>query len=318
MMAKRARPMDLIDALPVVRGAYTPDAPLAPLTWFRVGGAAEVLFEPADAADLMQFLTQFPADVPLTVIGAGSNVLIRDDGISGVVVRLGRAFAQIDVAPDGTITAGAAVMGVKLAVTARDVGLTGLEFLRGVPGNLGGAAWMNAGAFGGEIKDVFVSARGIDRRGVLQQFDLVQAGFSYRHSSFPRDVILTGVCLRGARGDIEVISARMAEIAAARSSTQPVGMHTGGSTFTNPEPAISGGRKAWELIEAVGGRGLRIGGAVVSEKHCNFLINTGNASARDLEMLGEELRRRVMDQFGIDLHWEIQRIGEPLPPRGEA
>lgn len=309
MMARRVQQTELIARLPGVRGAYTPDAPLAQMTWFRVGGPAEILFEPADAGDLAQFLTACPADVPVCVLGAGSNILIRDGGVAGVVVRLGRAFSHIEITADGVLCAGAAVMSVKAAVAARDARLAGLEFLRGVPGNLGGAAWMNAGAFGAEIQDVFVAARGFDRRGLLREFALPQAGFSYRHSSFPRDVILTEVNLRGSAGDADIISARMAEIAKARSDTQPVGARTGGSTFTNPDPKLSGGRKAWELINAAGGRGLRIGGAVVSEKHCNFLINDGTATASDLEMLGEELRRRVLDHFGIGLQWEIQRIG---------
>lgn len=310
MMARRAQPMDLMDRLPKVRGVYTANAPLAPLTWFRVGGAADILFEPEDAEDLAQFLAARPADMPVSVIGAGSNVLIRDGGIRGVVVRLSHGFGALAIAADGVVTAGAAVMCVKTAVAARDAGLAGLEFLRGIPGNLGGAAWMNAGAYGAEIKDVFAFARGIDGQGGERQFDLQHAGFSYRHSGFPADVILTEISLRGAPGERAAISARMAEIASARSDTQPVGLRTGGSTFANPDPNLFGGRKAWELIDAVGGRGLRIGGASVSEQHCNFLINTGAATARDLERLGEELRRRVREQFGIELEWEIRRIGD--------
>jgi len=325
MMARRAQPMDLMDRMPRVRGAYTANAPLAPLTWFRVGGAADILFEPEDAEDLAQFLAARPAPRdrpgpaqgqawPVSVIGAGSNVLIRDGGVRGVVVRLSHGFGALAVAADGVVSAGAAVMCVKVAVAARDAGLAGLEFLRGIPGNVGGAAKMNAGAYGAEIKDVFAFARGIDGQGFERQFDLQHAGFGYRHSGFPPDVILTEIGLRGAPGDSKAISARMAQIASARSDTQPVGLRTGGSTFANPDPNLSGGRKAWELIDAVGGRGLRIGGASVSEQHCNFLINTGAATARDLERLGEELRRRVREQFGIELEWEIRRIGDPASP----
>lgn len=310
MMAKRAQPPQLIGRLPGVRGVFTPDAPLAPLTWFRAGGSADILFEPADVEDLSQFLGACPADIPLTVIGAGSNLLVRDGGVRGVCIRLGRTFGEIRVTPDGLVSAGASVMDVKAAVAARDAGFSGLEFLRGVPGNLGGAVWMNAGAYGGEIKDVFVWARGFDARGRLRQFDLAQAGFSYRHSSFPPGTILTEICLRGAPGSFDEISARMAEIASARSDAQPVGARTGGSTFANPDERLSGGRKAWELIDAAGGRGLRIGDAMVSEKHCNFLINCGQATAHDLESLGEELRKRVVRHTGVTLEWEIRRIGE--------
>lgn len=311
MMARRAQTLDLIDRLPVVRGAYTPGAPLAQLTWFRVGGAAEVLYEPADADDLAVFMAACPVDVPVGVIGAGSNLLIRDGGVRGVTVRLGRSFRDIRVTADGLICAGAAAMDVKVAVAARDANLGGLEFLRGIPGNLGGAAWMNAGAYGGEIRDVFVWARGVDRSGQLRQFDLPQAGLGYRHSSFAPDMVLTEICLRGAPGGFDEISARMAEIAGVRSGTQPVGAHTGGSTFANPDAKISGGRKAWELIDAAGGRGLRIGDAMVSEKHCNFLVNCGHATANDLETLGEALRARVLRQSGVTLEWEIRRIGDP-------
>lgn len=311
MMARRAKTVGLMDRLPAVRGPYTPGAPLAQLTWFRVGGAAEVMFEPADADDLTAFMAACPADVPVGVIGAGSNLLIRDGGVRGVTIRLGRSFRDVRVTADGLICAGAAAMDVKVAVAARDANLGGLEFLRGIPGNLGGAAWMNAGAYGSEVRDVFVWARGVGRNGQLRQFDLPQAGLGYRHSSFAPDTVLTEVCLRGAPGGFEDITARMAEIAAARSGAQPVGAHTGGSTFANPDAKISGGRKAWELIDAAGGRGLRVGGAMVSEKHCNFLINCGNATAGDLEMLGEELRTRVLRQSGVTLEWEIRRIGDP-------
>jgi len=310
MMACARTPVALLDRMPKARGQIVAHAPLAPLVWFRAGGAAEILFTPADEQDLADFLSALPDDIAVTVIGAGSNLLIRDGGVRGVVVQLGDAFTGIEIGPDGVITAGAAVMDVKLASAARDAALTGLEFLRGIPGAMGGAARMNAGAFGGELKDIFVSARGIDRKGRLRQFALADAGFAYRHSAFPDDVILTQITVRGTPGDKQKISARMAEIAAERSASQPVGARTGGSTFANPEGPKADGRKAWELIDAAGCRGLRLGDAMVSEKHCNFLINCGAATASDLEALGEQVRVRVLAASGIVLHWEIQRIGE--------
>lgn len=310
MMARRKKTSSLLDRMPPVRGRIVADADLAPLAWFRVGGLADILFTPADEKDLADFLAALPEDIPVMVIGAGSNLLIRDGGIRGVVVQLGAGFSTIQITDDGIIHAGAAVMDVKLASAARDAGLTELEFLRGIPGAMGGAARMNAGAFGGELKDVFISARGIDRQGRFHDYTLADAGFAYRHSAFPADVILTRVMVQGRPGDKAVISARMAEIAAERSASQPVGARTGGSTFANPLDARAEGRKAWELIDAAGCRGLRIGGAMVSEKHCNFLINSGAASAADLEQLGEHVRARVKQLFGVDLHWEIQRIGE--------
>lgn len=313
MMARRIQTPSLLDRLPPVRGKLQADVELAPLAWFRTGGPADILFEPADAQDLMQFLAALPGDIPVTIIGAGSNLLIRDGGIRGAVVQLGAGFSAIEIMADGLIHAGAGVMDVKLASAARDAGLTGLEFLRGIPGAMGGAARMNAGAFGGEIKDIFVGAAGIDRRGRKLEFSAAEAGFGYRRSAFPADVILTRITVRGHPGDRAQISARMAEIAAERSASQPVGARTGGSTFANPLDPKAAGRKAWQLIDAAGCRGLRIGDAMVSEKHCNFLLNCGSARAADLERLGEHVRACVMQQFGIDLHWEIQRIGEPAP-----
>lgn len=310
MMARMRKPAPLLDRMPRVRGRLRADVPLAPLAWFRVGGDAEILFEPEDTQDLADFLGHLPEDVALAVIGAGSNLLIRDGGIRGAVVQLGKGFNHIQVGDDGIITAGAAVMDVKLASAARDAALTGLEFLRGIPGSMGGAARMNAGAFGGELKDIFVSARGVDRRGHLREFTAQDAGFAYRRSAFPDDVILTEIRVRGTPGERPVISARMAEIAAERGAAQPVGARTGGSTFANPQDPKALGRKAWELIDAAGCRGLRMGDALVSEKHCNFLINCGAASAADLEQLGERVRRRVLEETGITLHWEIERVGE--------
>ncbi|MEQ1889791.1 MAG: UDP-N-acetylmuramate dehydrogenase [Alphaproteobacteria bacterium] len=310
MMARRIKPAALLHRLPIVRGRVKAEAGLAQLTWFRVGGPAEILFEPQDAQDLADFLAGLPDDVDVTVIGAGSNVLIRDGGIRGVVVQLGAGFSNIQISDNGLILAGAAAMDVKVASVARDAGLTGLEFLRGVPGTMGGAVRMNAGAFGGELKDIFVCALGIGRNGSPCEFSLADAQFGYRSSAIPQNVILTQICVRGRPGGRAAITARMAEIAAERSANQPLGARTGGSTFANPTDPAAAGRKAWELIDAAGCRGLRRGAAMVSEKHCNFLVNCGAATAADLEQLGEHVRARVLETSGIVLHWEIQRIGE--------
>lgn len=296
----------LIDRLPPVRGRLAANAPLAATTWFRVGGPAEILFRPADEADLAQFIAGLPRDVPLTVIGVGSNLLVRDGGVPGVVIRLGRGFTDIAIEGE-TVTAGAGMLDRNVALSAAEAGLAGLEFLIGVPGTIGGAIAMNAGAYGAEIKDVIVAARGVTREGSAIEFTAVELKLSYRHSPLAGDVIFTQATLRGRAGEKAAIAARMAEIDAAREATQPVRTRTGGSTFAN----LDDGRKAWQLIDAVGGRGLRVGGAQVSEKHCNFLINTGDATAADIEALGEELRRRVADKFGATLRWEIRRIGVP-------
>lgn len=292
------------EALPPVRGRVTRDAPMGGLTWFRVGGPAEVLFRPADAEDLAQFLAALPAEIPVTVIGVGSNLLVRDGGVRGVVIRMAGPFAAITV--DGTtVTAGAAALDLTVAMTALETGIGGLEFLSGVPGTIGGALRMNAGAFGGEMKDVTVSAQAVDRAGHLHELSLEQLGFGYRHCGVPEDFIFTRAVLRGHVGDKDAIAGRMAEIRAAREASQPTRTRTGGSTFANPP-----GAKAWELIDKAGCRGLTLGGAQVSEKHCNFLINTGEATAADIEDLGEEVRRRVLETSGIELRWEIRRIGE--------
>jgi UDP-N-acetylmuramate dehydrogenase len=297
----------LIDRLPAVRGRLTADAPLANVTWFRVGGPAEVLFKPADADDLSDFLAGCPADVPVTVIGVASNLLVRDGGVPGVVIRLGRAFADITV--DGSeITAGAASLDLNVANAARDAGIAGLEFLSGIPGTIGGALRMNGGAYGRELSDVIVSATATDRSGKRHALSREDLGLSYRHSDVPEDWIFTSAVLRGHPGDHAEISHRMHEISASRAETQPVRARTGGSTFANPP-----GEKAWALIDRAGCRGLIIGGAQVSEKHCNFLLNLGTATADDLESLGEEVRRRVYETSGIQLRWEIRRIGVPAP-----
>lgn len=302
----------LIDRLPPVRGRLSAQAPLAPLTWFRVGGPAEVLFRPADADDLAAFLAACPDDVPVTVIGVASNLLVRDGGVRGVVVRLPPAFAAI--AADGDrVVAGAAALDLTVARTAMEAGIGGLEFLAGIPGTIGGAVRMNGGAYGREIKDVIVSAQGIDRRGRRLTLDPAMLGLSYRHSGFGADVIVTAAILRGEPGDPAAIGAAIERIQQARADSQPVRARTGGSTFANPD-----GGKAWELIDRAGCRGLTVGGAQVSEKHCNFLLNTGSATAADLETLGEEVRRRVRETSGVELRWEIRRIGEPAPAGGAA
>lgn len=295
----------LMTRMPAVRGRLTADASLAPVTWFRVGGPAEVMFRPADADDLADFLAALPAGVPVTVIGVASNLLVRDGGVPGVTIRLGRGFT--DIAADGmTLTAGAAALDLNVAMVARDAGITGLEFLSGIPGTIGGALRMNGGAYGRELADVLVSATAVARDGRLLEFSHADMGFTYRHSAAPGDCIFTGAVLRGEPGNPLEIARRMAEISDKRADSQPVRSRTGGSTFKNPE-----GYKAWELIDKAGCRGLSIGDAQVSEKHCNFLINNGTATAAQLEALGEEVRRRVFETSGVTLEWEIKRIGVP-------
>lgn len=295
----------LIDRLPRPRGRLTADAPLGPQTWFRAGGHAEVLFRPADTQDLASFLAALPADVAVTVLGVGSNLLIRDGGVGGVVVRLMRGFTGIAV-EGHEVVAGAGAPDLNVALTARDHALTGLEFLSGIPGTIGGAFPTNAGAYDGDLAQVLVSAEAVDRAGTIRRVAAAQLGFSYRHSSAPADWIFTSARLRVWPGDQLAIARRIAEIDSARTDSQPRS-RTGGSTFANPP-----GLKAWELIDRAGCRGLAVGAAQVSQKHANFLINTGAATAADIEGLGEEVRRRVFEQSGILLQWEIRRIGEPL------
>ena len=304
MMASRRTDKPLIERLPAVRGRIEAQASLAGVTWFRVGGPAEVLFRPADLDDLVGFLQAKPTEVPVMVIGVGSNLLVRDGGIDGVVIRLGRGFAKVAV--DGVeVRAGAAAPDVNVALTCRDHGVGGLEFLRGVPGTIGGAVRMNAGAYGHEIVDVLVSAQAVDAAGRVIEVPAAELGLSYRKSTAPADWIFTAATLRGRREDKAVIAERLGRISEARESSQPVKARTGGSTFKNPP-----GAKAWELIDAAGCRGLKRGAAMVSEQHCNFLINTGGASAADLEALGEEVRRRVEQATGVVLDWEIRVIGK--------
>ena len=302
----------LIERLPPVRGRLTENAPLAGITWFRVGGPAEVMFRPADREDLLGFLAGKPSDVPVTVIGVGSNLLVRDGGIPGVVLRLGRGFADIAV-QDDRLTAGAAALDLNVALTARDAALGGLEFLSGIPGTIGGALRMNAGAYGREIADVLMAAEVADSSGRIHRLTPSELGLGYRRSGVPEDWIFLGAELRGTASTSAEIGRRIKEIQTERADAQPVRTRTGGSTFANPTEANVAGLKAWELIDRAGCRGLRRGGAMVSEKHCNFLINTGMATAAELEALGEEVRRRVHETSGVMLHWEIRRIGEPDP-----
>ncbi len=296
----------LLRRLPKVRGRLEANAPLADLTWFRVGGPAEVLFTPADEADLAEFLGAAPADIPVTVIGVGSNLLVRDGGVPGVVIRLGRGFSALAVEEGALIRAGAAVLDVRVARYAAEHGIDALTFLRGIPGTIGGALRMNGGAYGAETKDVLVEARAVDRMGNVTVLSNAQMRYSYRHCGAPEDLIFTQALLRGRPGDKQEIAAAMDAITAAREATQPVKSRTGGSTFKNPP-----GCKAWELIDRAGMRGFAIGNARVSELHCNFLINDGGATAADIEALGETVRARVRDTSGIDLDWEIRRIGVP-------
>lgn len=302
MMARRIR-TDLLEQLPRVRGRYDVMADLGRMTWFRVGGPAEVLFTPADTEDLSLFLKEKPTSIPLTVIGLGSNMLVRDGGVPGVVVHLGKAFCGI-TSIEQTISCGAGAVDASVATAARDASIAGLEFLTGIPGTIGGGLRMNAGAYGSEFKDVFVKATALDANGVAHELSAADMGFSYRHSAIQEDWIFTGAELRGTPGQADAITARIREIRAEREQTQPTQTRTGGSTFANPP-----GSKAWALIDAAGCRGLVRGGAQISHKHANFLINTGTATAADLEELGDEVRRRVKETSGVELTWEIRRLG---------
>jgi UDP-N-acetylmuramate dehydrogenase len=290
--------------MPELRGRLEANAPMAPLSWFRTGGPAQVLFTPADEGDLAYFLARLEPEMPALVVGLGSNLLVRDGGWEGVVIRLGKGFSEIAVEPGNRVRAGAGAADVKVARAAAEAGIAGLSFLRGIPGTIGGALRMNGGAYGGETKDVLVEARGVTRSGETVTYSNGQMGFTYRHAGVPEDVIFTEALFEGRPGNPEDILAEMNAITEARSSTQPVNTRTGGSTFKNPP-----GRKAWELVDAAGCRGLRVGEAQVSEMHCNFLINHGSASAAEIEGLGEEVRRRVREASGIELEWEIKRVG---------
>ncbi|MGA2045949.1 MAG: UDP-N-acetylmuramate dehydrogenase [Roseiarcus sp.] len=297
---------------PALRGRLTGNAPLAPYTWFRVGGPAQALFQPADEADLAELLARLPAEIPVTTIGLGSNLIVRDGGIAGVVIRLGgRAFGAIEAGPGHRILAGAAAPDIRIAAAAAEAGIAGLEFYRGIPGSLGGALRMNAGAHGGDTAAVLVEARGVDRAGAVRALDAAAMGFAYRHTSAPADVIFTRAILQGRPGDPAAIGAEMARVTAAREAAQPIREKTGGSTFKNPP-----GERAWVLIDRAGCRGLTLGDAAVSTLHCNFLINRGAATAAEIEALGEEVRRRVRETSGVELEWEIRRVGEAGQGRG--
>jgi UDP-N-acetylmuramate dehydrogenase len=299
---------DLKSKMPALRGRLLPNQSLAELTWFRVGGPAQMLFMPEDESDLGYFLANLPAGIAVTVIGLGSNLIVRDGGVPGVVIRLGRGFGEVDI--EGTrIRAGGAVPDVKVARAAQEAGIAGLSFMRGIPGGVGGALRMNGGAYGRETKDALVEARAVDRQGRVHVLRNADMGYSYRHCSVPADFIFTQALYEGERGDPAVIAAEMNKITESREATQPIKSRTGGSTFKNPP-----GGKAWQLIDAAGCRGLKVGGAQVSELHCNFLINNGGATAADIETLGETVRRRVKDNSGVALEWEIERIGVPTRP----
>jgi len=291
--------------LPATRGRLLPGAPLAPQSWFRVGGAAELLFRPADPEDLAHLLESWPSELPLTVLGAASNVIIRDGGVPGLVVRLARGFAEVVVEADGVI-AGAAVLDVTLAEYAAAAGLAGLEFMSGIPGTVGGAVAMNAGAYGGDVSHVLDWVEIVTGDGDLVRLPAKALHLAYRHTHLPARSVVVGARFRAQPGDAGAIAERMAQIRISREATQPIRSRTGGSTFQNPPDM-----KAWELIDAAGCRGMTLGGAQVSEKHCNFLLNLGEATAADLESLGEEVRRRVRETSGVTLEWEIKRIGKP-------
>jgi UDP-N-acetylmuramate dehydrogenase len=296
---------DLLSRLPAVRGKLRAGVELSKTNWFRVGGEAEVLFRPADEADLAYFLKEKPADVAVTVLGVGSNLIVRDGGLDGVVIRLGGVF--VDMKVDGELLhCGAGALDLNVAQLAQQHGLAGLEFLSGIPGTIGGALRMNAGAYGREIKDVLVEARAMDAEGNVHNLKPADMDFAYRRThGVPEGWIFLGCTLQGKAGDKDAIAAEMQRISDARGETQPIKSRTGGSTFKNPE-----GHKAWQLVDEAGCRGLTIGGAQMSELHCNFMINTGDATARDLEALGEEVRRRVKEKSGMELEWEIRRIGK--------
>ena len=297
----------LVRRLPPVRGRLTANAPIGPMTWFRVGGPAEALFRPADLDDLAGFLAALPPDIPVTVIGVGSNLLVRDGGIPGVTIRLVRGF--VDIRPDGEmVETGAGALDLNVALTAAEAGIADLEFLSGIPGTIGGGFRTNAGAYGREFKDALISADALDRRGELHTLTAAEMGLSYRHSDVDPDWIFVRARFKGSAADPAEIGKRMTDIRAAREASQPIRARTGGSTFANPS-----GHQAWRLIDEAGCRGLTRGDAMVSEKHTNFLINTGNATAADIEGLGEEVRRRVYERFGVRLEWEIRRIGQPTP-----
>lgn len=301
---------ELKDRMPELRGRISANVSLADITWFRAGGPAQVLFSPADEADLAYFIKHKPKDLPVFVMGLGSNLLVRDGGVPGAVIRLGRGFADIKVEPGNRLRAGTACPDVKVARAAADAGIAGLAFYRGIPGSIGGALRMNAGAHGRETKDVLIEARAIDPEGNIHVLSLVDMGFTYRHSGVPHDWIFTEALYEGVPGNPADILHEMDEVADYREKNQPIKERTGGSTFKNPP-----GASAWKLIDDAGCRGFRVGGAQVSEKHCNFLINNEGASGEDIERLGETVRARVKANAGVTLEWEIIRLGLPVEGR---
>lgn len=296
----------LTASLPDLRGRLTAEAPLSNYTWFRVGGPAEVLYVPADEADLVYFMKGLPDGTPITMVGLGSNLLVRDGGIEGVVIRLGRGFGEIKIEEGSRLRTGTAVPDTKLARAAADAGIAGLSFYRGIPGCVGGALRMNGGAHGSETCELLVEARAVDRQGNVHVLPVGDFHYAYRYCGAPADFIFTEALLQGVPGDPAKILAEMDDIAAYREEVQPIKSRTGGSTFKNPP-----GKKSWQLIDAAGCRGLKIGDAKVSELHCNFLINEGEATAADIETLGETVRARVKETSGVELEWEIKRLGIP-------
>ncbi len=306
---------NLIEKLPTIRGRYTPDAPLGAKGWFRCGGTAEVLFKPADFEDLQHFMAKCPSDIPLHVFGALSNSIIRDGGLKGVTIRLGRDFSNITI-EGNEVTAGALALDANVATQAAEHGVGGLEFLSGIPGSIGGAVKMNAGCYGTEIKDIMVEAMALDRKGEIHLFKPQDLDMTYRHTSLADDMIVVSAILKGVTEDADTVKKRIHDIKEKREQSQPIREKTGGSTFANPsaqeltKAGLLDTMKVWQLIDQVRGRGLEVGGAQMSIKHCNFMLNTGNATASDLENLGEEIRNRVFEKYGISLRWEIRRVGE--------
>jgi len=294
----------MADTLPRVAGKLTPNAPLAPLVWFKAGGAAEWLFEPKDLADLQAFLRNLDPATPVMALGLGSNLIVRDGGVPGVVVRLGKAFAQVTRLDETTLNCGGGASGILVSSTARDAGIAGLEFLRSIPGTVGGFVRMNGGAYGGEVKDILIDCDVVLRSGELVSLPVASLDYTYRHSNLPEGAIVVGARFKGRPGEPAAIQSEMDRISASREESQPLRSRTGGSTFKNPV-----GHKAWQLVDAAGCRGLVKGGAQVSEKHTNFLLNLGEATSADIEELGDEVRRRVMETSGVELEWEIQRVG---------
>ncbi len=296
----------MADTLPKVRGKLTPNAPLAKLVWFKTGGNADSLFEPADIDDLRYFLSALDRAMPVMALGLGSNMIVRDGGVEGVVVRLGKAFSGVKVLDDHQLECGGGASGILVSSAARDAGIAGLEFLRGIPGTVGGFVRMNGGAYGREVADILIDCDVMFPCGKLSRVPVEELAYSYRHSELASGAIVVSARFQGTPGDPAAIGAEMERIAKAREESQPLRTKTGGSTFKNPD-----GHKAWELVDAAGCRGLTMGGAQVSEKHTNFLINTGDATSSDIEALGEEVRRRVRENSGVELQWEIQRVGRP-------